>query len=385
MKKIFILLILLLFAVTVHATILISDQPTVKQLKELVNHNPILRQDILSTLNNQPKDSIWYHASLNDLYSFFNHWLAWIPQPVNIDPKSKYVKDTVADFPPGQFNQLINSTPYLRANHTFMVWLGEFLDAAAISFQSPASAKYLNEWMALPAVHIQDFIVPKNGYSSFNAFFLRVLKPGSRPIAFAEKADAITSPADCSYDLPITLLPDRFMDVKGDHLFPTALLNKSVYASYFELDGISVVCHLNITDYHHFHSPVDGKIVAAGITAGLYNFDSDFYKHIAQHRRAYFVFKTKYGYVGMVTVGQWIVNSILIQRHVGDIVHKGDELGHFNLGGSAIVLLFQPNGIQFTQKVLHSSTNFNTKRLGQFSGPWIPMGENIGYLTHIAP
>ncbi len=382
MKKIFISLISILFTVNVYATTLKPDQPTVNELRKLVNHNPQLHQDIISTLNNQPKNSIWYHASMNDLYSFFNHWLIWIPRPVNIDPRSKFVKSTVTDFPPGQFNQLINSKPYLRSNHTFMVWLSEFLNAVSISLQSPASAKYLNEWMALPAVHIQDFIVPKNGYSSFNAFFLRDLKTNSRPIVFADRADVVSSPTDCAYDQPITLLPNRFINVKGDHLFPTAILNKNIYSSYFEHNGIGVVCHLNITDYHHFHSPVDGKIVAAGITAGLYNFDSDFYQHIAQHRRAYFVFKTKYGYVGMVAVGQWIVNSIFIQRHVGDIVHKGDELGNFNLGGSAIVLLFQPNSMQFTKKVLNSSTNFNTKRLGQFSGTWIPMGENIGVLSY---
>ena len=379
MKRIFILLSCLLCAVSINAIALTPDQPSVASLRQLVDQQPKLREDILHTLNSQPENSIWYHASLDDLFSFFNHWLTWIPRPVNIDPKSKYVKSTVSNFPPGQFNQLINSSPYLRSNHTFMLWLGQFLNAAGISLQSAASAKYLNEWMALPAVHIQDFIVPKNEYASFNDFFLRKLKPGSRPIAFADRSDVVTSPADCAYDKPIILLPNQFVNVKGDHLIPAMLLNKSV-VPYFEHGGVAVVCHLNITDYHRFHSPVDGKIVAEGITGGLYYFDPNFYQNIAQHRRAYFVFETKRGYVGMVTVGQWIVNSVLLQRHVGDIVHKGDELGHFNLGGSAIVLLFQSNDINFIKEISRSATNVNTKRQSQFSGPWIPMGKHIATL-----
>lgn len=38
----------------------------------------------------------------------------------------------------------------------------------------------------------------------------------------------------------------------------------------------------------------------------------------------------------------------------------------------------------FAEKILHSSTNFNTTRQSQFSGPWIPMGQSIGVLSHNA-
>ncbi len=34
--------------------------------------------------------------------------------------------------------------------------------------------------------------------------------------------------------------------------------------------GVSITCSLMITDYHHFHSPVSGKIVAENQLDGLY-------------------------------------------------------------------------------------------------------------------
>ena len=68
-----------------------------------------------------------------------------------------------------------------------------------------------------------------------------------------------------------------------------------------------------------------------------------------QHRRGYFIFDTsEYGLVGMVTVGMFTISSIQFSKHKGENVDKGDEIGHFAYGGSAILLFFEPNRATFS-------------------------------------
>lgn len=50
----------------------------------------------------------------------------------------------------------------------------------------------------------------------------------------------------------------------------------------------------------------------------------------------------------MIPVGFWGVGSIKFTRSTGDFVKKGEELGHFEYGGSSIVLLFEPNKVKFS-------------------------------------
>jgi phosphatidylserine decarboxylase len=72
-------------------------------------------------------------------------------------------------------------------------------------------------------------------------------------------------------------------------------------------------------------------------------------EYFFQHRRGYFIFETeKFGHVGMVCIGMFTISSISFVTSEGDHVNKGDELGNFAYGGSAIVLLFEPNRVTFS-------------------------------------
>ena len=66
-----------------------------------------------------------------------------------------------------------------------------------------------------------------------------------------------------------------------------------------------------------------------------------------------------------------------IKHHTGEIVKKGEELGNFNLGGSAIVMAFQPNQIQFIEKIQRSAASSVVQTSDQYRGPWIKVGEKI--------
>ena len=73
------------------------------------------------------------------------------------------------------------------------------------------------------SIDMTDFEVPEGGYSSFNDFFTRRLKPGRRP--FVSTPDLVCSPADCR----MLVLPEGSgqpcpLPVKGLLMTPTEVL-----------------------------------------------------------------------------------------------------------------------------------------------------------------
>eukprot|EP00798_Chlamydomonas_sp_ICE-L_P013638 gene13638-19520_t len=71
----------------------------------------------------------------------------------------------------------------------------------------------------------------------------------------------------------------------------------------------------------------------------------------------------------MIPVGFWGVGSMTIDARVGQVVQKGDYIGHFNYGGSSIVLAFEPgHDISFTVDNLALSTTGNYPRLANVRG-----------------
>jgi len=106
------------------------------------------------------------------------------------------------------------------------------------------------------------------------------------------------------------------------------------------------------TDYHYFHAPISGEIIEMGEYAGSYNYNFqnvDWYKALAKHKRVCYVIKSKeFGLVAIIPVGFWGVGSIVSNVKKGDIVNKGDLVGRFGYGGSSILLIFEPDKIEFT-------------------------------------
>ena len=70
----------------------------------------------------------------------------------------------------------------------------------------------------------------------------------------------------------------------------------------------------------------------------------------------------------MVTVGVFTISLIEFGKLAGDDVDKGDELGHFAYGGSAILLFFEPNRATFA--------------INLDKGPvYVRMGEKLGFAS----
>ena len=321
-------------------TIYAVHQPVVQQLVDLVNANPSFRAQFEAALLEQTPTSYWYGKTLDDMYTFLDEWVMFLP---HIDDARLYMDRFYEFAGSGRGRDLAAADPLRSWLYDFMMAVEEFMD-------SPASAASVPWWTGDARINMADYIVPPGGYVSFNEFFTRRIKPGARPVESPDDPSVFTSPADSS----LMKIADRLtsvttIGVKGENLNIRELLGTDPLSDNF-INGKAILCMLNTTDYHWYHAPVPGRIVSQHQLAGLYyGMDGGWVEYFFQHRRGYFIFDTeKFGRVAMVCVGMFTISSVNFVTNEGDLVDKGDILGNFAYGGSAVILLFQPGRVSFS-------------------------------------
>jgi phosphatidylserine decarboxylase len=280
----------------------------------------------------------------DNFVNFFKEWLVYNPPPW---AGPQYIQP---------FDELANSEggEILFNNNVFSSWFIDFLDARGQYLSTPQSLKngILKDWSSFPAVKLGSFKPPNNqtDYKSFNDIFLRVPK---KPFKIDGKGDhtVLVSPASGKIHQIYTKNLDNNVKIKRDVINIRQALNNSPHAEKF-IGGKMVDILLWFTDYHYFHAPISGEIIEMGEYAGSYNYNFqnvDWYKALAKHKRVCYVIKSKeFGLVAMIPVGFWGVGSIVSNVKKGDIVNKGDLFGRFGYGGSSILLIFEPDKIEFT-------------------------------------
>ena len=321
-------------------TIYTVHQPVVQQMVDMVNASPSFHAELEAALLEQAPSSYWYGKTLDDMYAFLDEWVVFLP---HIDDARQYMDHFYEFAGAGKGRELASKNPLRSWLYDFMMAVGEFMD-------SPASASAVPWWTGDARINMADYIVPPCGYQSFNEFFTRRIKPGVRPVDSPGDPAIFTSPADSS----LMKIADRLtsvttIGVKGENLNIRELLGNDPLADDF-INGKGILCMLNTTDYHWYHAPVPGRIVSQHQLAGLYyGMDGGWVEYFFQHRRGYFIFDTeKFGRVAMVCVGMFTISSVNFVTNEGDLVNKGDILGNFAYGGSAVILLFQPGRVSFS-------------------------------------
>jgi phosphatidylserine decarboxylase len=317
-------------------------------LNDLIKTTPELASAISEVLSLQPDSSFWGERNSDDMVSFFEDWLVYNPQPEN---PGRYIR---------LFDELANSAggELLFDNNVFSSWFISFLDARGEYLGTAASASCVPAWLADTVIHINQYVVPEEGFCCFNDFFLRTLKPESRPLDGAGDPSVLVSPADGSIHRIFAADLETNFEVKRDVLNIRQALNNSSYADRF-IGGDVVDILLWFTDYHRFHCPVSGELVYAGEYAGSYNYnfaDVDWFRELAKHKRLCYIIDTEeFGLVAMIPVGFWGVGSIVTDCQVGDYLEKGQEMGNFAYGGSSILLVFEPGAVAFTPEITEQS------------------------------
>lgn len=219
-------------------------------------------------------------------------------------------------------------------------------------------------------------------YESFNDFFTRELKDGMRPLD--DTADGIASPADGQISQIGTITNGQLLQAKGRDYDVGQLLADFELGKAF-MDGSFATIYLAPTNYHRVHMPFDGTLIATRYVPGtLFSVNDITAKNVpdlfARNERLVCEFDTTFGRACVVLVGAMIVAGIesvatgaikrtpYIQHRTHDIaLKKGDELGRFYLGSTAIIVLPKTANTAWDDEFVH--------------GKAVVMGQRIGRLT----
>lgn len=284
-------------------------------------------------------------------------------------------------------NQLFLLFQYLLPQHLLSRLAGRLACCRSAWFKNC----FIRWFAARYRVDMNEALVedPAN-YEHFNAFFTRALKPGLRPLP--EDPQAIVSPADGAISAIGRIEADTILQAKGKSFSLRALLGgDEAQAARFENGGF-VTVYLSPRDYHRVHMPLDGTLEEMRYIPGkLFSVNQLTAENVdnlfARNERAVCLFDTDHGPMAVVLVGAMIVAGIetvfagqVSPAHLRQIsstdyrnasprvtLQRGDELGRFTLGSTAIVL-FGP-GMQDWATPLESGTALR-------------MGQTIGTLRH---
>ncbi|KAL4890305.1 phosphatidylserine decarboxylase [Aspergillus ambiguus] len=228
----------------------------------------------------------------------------------------------------------------------------------------PASKAQIKEFVDFYHIDMSQFEPSsEEEYSTFEDFFTRAHKPGSRPIYKKDDPAAAVVVADSRVVTYETVAQSKRLWIKGDEFTITNLVVDKQLGPRFD-DGAVASFRLSPQDYHRYHSPVSGKIKHFRSMPGDYYEVDPFALRskldiLTRNARDYVVIESQeFGDVLFVAIGASQVGSVRIHeqwQQPGNRVCKGDELGIFQFGGSSIIVAFEKNRIQFDEDLLKFS------------------------------
>ena len=218
-----------------------------------------------------------------------------------------------------------------------------------------------------------------NAYESFNDFFTRELQDDAR--AIDTTVNGIVSPADGMISQLGQIHDHKLLQAKGRDYDIGQLLADSADGDYFA-DGSFATVYLAPSNYHRVHMPFDGTLTKTRYVPGtLFSVNNTTAANVpdlfARNERLVCLFDTAYGKAAVIMVGAMIVagietvatGKIIRTDDIQEADHemslkKGDELGRFYLGSTAIVVLPKAAKTDWQGTMKHGST----VQMGQLLG-----------------
>jgi phosphatidylserine decarboxylase len=227
-------------------------------------------------------------------------------------------------------------------------------------------------------------------YASFNEFFTRALRPGTRPVDADPRA--IVSPVDGTVSEAGPLTADRLLQAKGHEYSLRALLAGNTAWERTFAGGHFATIYLAPYNYHRIHMPLAGELRQSFYVPGrLFSVNRTTAQLVpglfARNERVFCGFDSGGIPLGVILVGALNVGSMATVWH-GDVtprrhrevtelpaaapellaplaLDKGDEMARFNMG-STVILLFPAGAASWADTLV--------------AGRTLRMGERIGTL-----
>lgn len=239
--------------------------------------------------------------------------------------------------------------------------------------RSPRSRCEISPFIDRYKIDASEFVEPVASFRSFADFFIRELRPESRPIASV--SDVVVAPSDgrIQWVFP-ALREDAAFEVKGTSYTLGQLVGDVDLAKSFA-GGTLLGIYLSPFDYHRFCYPGEGQLIsqrrlgrryysvnARSLAAGFRVFDHNV-------RQSTVLSRGDHSWA-MVEVAGFYAGGIVNLDDAAPGKTRGMMKGYFQLGGSFIVLAFQAGAIRLDQDILEMVAGSIEVR--------IRLGERIG-------
>ncbi len=210
----------------------------------------------------------------------------------------------------------------------------------------------------------------ERAYASFNDFFTRDLKPGKRFIN--RDKEVLISPSDGRVSV-YEIDDNMTFNIKDSYYTIESLTHSKKAANYYK-GGTCVIIRLCVDNYHRYcyidngykttNKFIEGVLHTVNPVACEYY---DIYKE--NSRECSLLHTENFGKVMQIEVGALMVGKIVNYDQVA-CIHRGDEKGKFEFGGSTIVLLFKKDTVDIDDDLIENTKNgYETA---------VKMGERIG-------
>jgi phosphatidylserine decarboxylase len=217
------------------------------------------------------------------------------------------------------------------------------------------------------------FVIPQRGFRTLNELFTRSYK--HEFVDFPSDQNLLGSPAEGYLSLQQGISLDSVVQAKGFTYSLNELVGERVPFA-FE-GGLLMRVRLTPKEYHHFHYFDDGRIRKFREIPGFYYTAEDLalenvpkmfcksYRHVTKAATDHF------GSVYIIELGSNFVGSIVQTKQPYDRFKRGDEKGHFRLGGSTVILLFEKGIIELNPLIREKTQDGNEV--------YVSLGQEVGY------
>jgi phosphatidylserine decarboxylase len=234
-------------------------------------------------------------------------------------------------------------------------------------------------------------ITEPTAYDSFNEFFTRALREGTRPVD--GDPSALVSPVDGTVSEAGLLTEDRLLQAKGrDYTLQALLAGNSAWQRTFA-GGSFATIYLAPYNYHRIHMPLAGELRESFYVPGkLFSVNRTTARLVpglfSRNERVFCGFDSGGTPWAIILVGALNVGSMATVWH-GDVtprkhrevtalpvtdvlspttLPKGAELGRFNMG-STVILLLPPGAVRWSEHLVAGLTLRMGERIGTLRGP----------------
>ena len=253
--------------------------------------------------------------------------------------------------------------------------------------KSPLATPVIRWFIKVFNVDMSDAVIQDiSSFPTFNEFFIRSLKEGSRPVADGEFE--LASPVDGTVSQCGDIMNDHLFQAKGQFYSTQDLLGGDPLLAKLFSGGRFATIYLAPYNYHRIHMPIEGHLKKMIHVPGrLFSVAQWTVRAIpglfARNERVVCLFSTPSGPMAMILVGAINVAAIetvwngLVTPPKGkkvseyDYEHteknyaKGEEMGRFNMGST--VILLTTDKVQWSQLLKAEQTLVMGENIGQFS------------------